>query len=228
MLKWKAIVFDLDDTLYLERDYVMSGFRSVAQWVDARLGITTAQCQLELAALFDAGVRGKIFNHWLVAHGLAEDEYVQQFVQVYREHEPILSPFDGIVELLQALRGHAKLGLVSDGYLMVQQRKLSALHLEPYFSALVFSDQWGREFWKPHVRPFQAVLDHLQVDSSTAIYIADNPRKDFSGARMVGMGTVRLRLQMGEYAGLEPMTAQEESDITLTSIPALTQYLFEV
>ncbi len=227
MLKRKAIIFDLDDTLYPERDYVMSGFRSVAQWVEARLGIAAAQCQMELAALFNEGVRGKIFNSWLVAHGLAEDEYVPQFVQVYRDHIPILSPFDGIEELLQALRWHVKLGVVSDGYLTVQQRKLAALRLESYFSAIVFSDQWGREFWKPHVRPFQAVLNHLQVDSSTATYVADNPRKDFVGARMVGMGTVRLRLPIGEYAALEPMTAQEEPDVTLASIAALSQNLLE-
>ena len=227
MLKWKAVVFDLDDTLYPERDYVMSGFRSVAQWVEAQLGIAAAQCKTELASLFNAGVRGKIFNYWLVAHGLSEDEYVPQLVQVYLEHEPVLSPFDGIAELLQALRWHVKLGLVSDGYLAVQQRKLAALRLEPYFSAIVFSDQWGREFWKPHVRPFQAVLNHLQVDGSSATYVADNPRKDFFGARMVGMGTIRLRLPIGEYAALEPMTAQEEPNVTLTSIAALSQNLLE-
>jgi putative hydrolase of the HAD superfamily len=35
----QCIVFDLDDTLYLERDYVHSGFRALAEWAKTSLGV---------------------------------------------------------------------------------------------------------------------------------------------------------------------------------------------
>jgi FMN phosphatase YigB (HAD superfamily) len=35
---WQGIVFDLDDTLYPERGYVLSGFKAVASCAEARLG----------------------------------------------------------------------------------------------------------------------------------------------------------------------------------------------
>ena len=55
--KWRAIVFDLDDTLYPERDYVLSGFRAIARWAAEHLRIPAEDGYRELAELFAAGVR---------------------------------------------------------------------------------------------------------------------------------------------------------------------------
>jgi hypothetical protein len=35
----QCIVFDLDDTLYLERNYVHSGFRALGEWAKTSLGV---------------------------------------------------------------------------------------------------------------------------------------------------------------------------------------------
>ena len=60
-----AVVFDLDDTLYAERDYVLSGMGAVAAWVEAELGSGADEAFAELVALFDQGVRGRVFDLWL-------------------------------------------------------------------------------------------------------------------------------------------------------------------
>ena len=54
-----VVVFDLDDTLYLERDYVRSGFRAVDAWLASRgiLGFFG-----EAWANFENGLRGKAFD----------------------------------------------------------------------------------------------------------------------------------------------------------------------
>ena len=36
---YEAIIFDLDDTLYPERAYVLSGFHAVAVWGKTHLGV---------------------------------------------------------------------------------------------------------------------------------------------------------------------------------------------
>ncbi len=218
MSRWQAIVFDLDDTLYPERDYVLSGFRAVAAWAEAHLDIPAALGLAELQSLFEQGVRGDTFNRWLAAHGLASESLVLRLVQVYREHEPALTPFPEVPGLLASFRRRYRLGIVSDGYLAVQQRKLAALNLAHHFEAIVFSDEWGRRAWKPSVIPFQAVLQRLAVSAAGSVYVADNPGKDFLGARQAGMFTVWVRRPGGEYARSTPPTAHHAPHWTITSL----------
>jgi len=68
--RWRAVVLDLDDTLYPEAAYVRSGFRAVAGRAEGTLGIPAPEGERELVSLFEAGVRGDTFDRWLAARGL--------------------------------------------------------------------------------------------------------------------------------------------------------------
>ena len=213
MRKLAAVVVDLDYTLYPEREYVLSGFRAVAQWAETNLALPSEKGFAELKTLFDEGVRGDTFNRWLAAHGYSDD--IAPIVTVYREHTPTLTPFADAVPLLEYLHPDYKIGLVSDGYLNVQKLKWAALGLEKWFEAVVFSDEWGRAAWKPNRKPFDEVLSRLNVDAAESVYIADNPRKDFLGARNAGMKSIRVRRAGGEYSHLEPESDQYAADMTV-------------
>ena len=217
----RAVVFDLDDTLYPERSFVLSGFRAVAMWAEEHLGISADQALTELYQLFEGGIRGNTFNRWLESHGLKNEDWVPQMVQVYREHEPHIEPYPEVPVLLRRLRLHYRLGLVSDGYAKVQRRKLTALGLASCFDVLIFSDEWGREAWKPNSKPFEIALERLKVTGSEAIYVADNPTKDFLGARQVGMWTVRVRRPDGLYSHLEPPSSEHAPDIEIETLDRL-------
>jgi len=221
MPAWRAIVFDLDDTLYPERTYVLSGFCAVSTWAEEHLGIPANQGFTELHRLFDEGIRGNTFNRWLESHGLKPDRWVPQMVQVYRKHNPQIAPYPEVPELLQRLSPRYRLGLVSDGYVKVQKRKLAALNLTSCFDVLVFSDEWGREAWKPSSRPFEIVLERLGVTGSEAVYVADNPHKDFLGARQVGMWAVRVRRPDGLYSHLEPPSPEHAPHVEIETLSDL-------
>ena len=227
MNNWQAVVFDLDDTLYPESDYVLSGFRAVAAWAGEHLGIPKELGYRSLETLFRSSCRGHTFDRWLALHHVAANgELVARLVEVYRDHQPEgLNPFPEVRDVLSALRPIVRLGIVSDGYLAVQQRKLAALGLAPYFEAVVFSDQWGRGFWKPSQRPFVVVCELLKVAGENAIYVGDNPHKDFHGARSLGMGTVRVQRQQGEHATAVPVSALHAPDVTISSLSELPQVL---
>lgn len=225
MRKWQAVIFDLDDTLYPERDYVLSGFRSVAIWAETRLGIPAAPGFAELERLFDQGVRGKTFDLWLASHHLEANRIIPELVQVYRNHEPNLAPLPEVAALLSSLKNTYQLGLLSDGYLEVQQRKLYALRLTHYFDAVVFSDEWGRDAWKPAVKPFAEILARLRTEAGASIYVGDNPTKDFLGARELGMFTIWVKLPEGLYTALEPPTPAHAPDLTLESLVELKPFL---
>lgn len=217
----QAIVFDLDDTLYPEHTFVLSGFRAVAAWTEERLGMPANQSFAELQNLFHEGVRGNTFDRWLESHGFNPNGLVPQMVRAYREHDPYIEPYPEVPALLQRLGQQYRLGLVSDGHLGVQQRKLAALNLRTYFDAVIFSDEWGRDAWKPSTKPFEVVLARLNLEGTEAVYVADNPSKDFLGARQLGMQTVRIRRPDGLYTHLEPPTPEHAPDAEIKTLEDL-------
>lgn len=225
MKHWDAVIFDLDDTLYAERDYVYSGFRAVATWGEPRWGIPSDRIYAGLVETFERGVRRNTFDTWLSANRLPPDPHVAEMVQVYRQHEPTLVPFPGTVDLLDRIGRHCRLGLVSDGTLAVQRRKLAALGIAHHFDAVVFSDEWGREAWKPSTRPFEVVLSRLAARPERSVYVADNPRKDFAGARRSGLAGIRLRRPDGLYRDEEPVSADHAPDEEVSDLAGLERVL---
>lgn len=220
MYKWRAIIFDLDDTLYLERDYVLSGFRAVASWAETQIAIPAEEGYAALVRLFATGVRGNTFNEWLALYDQPAKR-VPELVTVYREHKPALRPFPGIPELLDALRPHCALGLLGDGYLEVQRRKLTALGLAHCFDIVVFTDEFGRDAWKPDIRAFLTITDRLGVHATEAVYVGDNHLKDFLGARRARMSTICCRHPDSVYGHHAPPTAEHAADFVVDSVAAL-------
>lgn len=221
----RAVVFDLDDTLYLEQDYVLSGFRAVAGWAERRWLIPADDTYQELRRLFREGVRGDTFDCWLRGRGMWRKRTVQQMVKVYRGHNPQIRPSTGVPLLLVTLGRQYRLGLVSDGPPQAQQRKLAALGLADRFHAIVWSDELGLKARKPSPRPFKKVLGDLAVSADEAVYVGDNPDKDFLGARRIGMATVRIRHPEGLYSSREPATPDHASHVEITSVSALSDLL---
>ena len=212
MSGWRAVVFDLDDTLYPERDFVLGGFQAAASWVETHLGVPADGGYAELRRLYESGVRGDTFNRWLEALGIEAAPIVPRLVDAYRRHQPRLEPFPEVVGVLSRLRLRLQVGLLSDGFLDVQRRKLEALNVAHLLDAVVFSDEWGREAWKPNPRPFLAILERLGVAAASTVYVADNPLKDFVGARQLGFGTVQVLRAGGEYAGVAAPTPEHAAD----------------
>ena len=221
----KAIVFDLDDTLYPERQYVVSGFRAVAAWCEKELGLSSDDCAAELESLLDQGVRANTFNQLLRQHSFEPQDLVPQMLSVYRQHPPLIALYSGVAELLQRLKESYLLGLVSDGPVETQRRKLAALQLASYLDATVFSDELGIEARKPNVMPFQSVLDKLDISPREGLYVAENSLKDFFGARRIGMWTVRVREPSGFYTHIEPPTSDHAADVEIRTLADLEAVL---
>ena len=222
-----AVVFDLDDTLYLERDYVISGFRAVASWAESELGVPSEQCLSDLRSLFDEGVRTNTFDRWLRARGFHPQGYVQQMVDAYREHDPTICTFDPVPGLLGSLADKCQLGLITDGRSTVQRRKLAALQLASSFDAVVLTGDLGPSWWKPSVLPFELIIALMGASAQNVVYVADNPLKDFIGARAAGMFSIWVRTPRGLYSGLQPPSIEHVPDIAIDELSALTGVLAE-
>jgi putative hydrolase of the HAD superfamily len=215
-----TVVFDLDDTLYLERDYVLSGFAAVDQWLASRRGVKGFG--FLGIDLFDRGLRGHIFDEALRQLGVRVlPDLIGEMLAVYRAHTPILTLLPDAVACLNGMRGHLKMALLTDGYQSVQQNKVASLGIADRFDCIIFTDAFGREFWKPSAVGFARIMEQLPGPGEGYVYVADNPRKDFIGPRLLGWRTVRIRRNGGEHATYEP-AKHEAADREITTLANLS------
>lgn len=191
-----GVVFDLDDTLYLERDYVKSGFRAVAETAVKGTRVSADEVFAFLWNEFTAGVRGSSFDALLGRYPeLAQNVELPTLVKRYREHTPDITYLPAIEPLLGELKSlNVPLAVISDGPLVSQAAKAEALQVSRYADPVVLTDAWGQGFWKPHVRAFEHVGEALGLPPDRLVYIGDNPLKDFHAPTKLGWQSVRLRL----------------------------------
>jgi putative hydrolase of the HAD superfamily len=225
MGRFRAVIFDLDDTLYPERQFVRGGFAAAARWVAGQANCSADGCACNLQRLFDRGVRGHTFDIWLAEMGLPP-ALSAGMVQAYREHRPELALHDDVASAIaHCAQAHLVTGLVSDGYLDVQRRKVASLGLAEMLTTIVLSDEFGRAFWKPATKPYLAAVERLGVVPRDVVYVGDNPRKDFEGARRSGLRSVRIRRSDGLYASDEAASGDAEPDREIQSLCHLREVL---
>ena len=73
--------------------------------------------------------------------------------------------------------------------------------------AVVYSDSFGREHWKPSAVPYRAVAEALGVAHDACVYVADNPQKDFITARVLGWRTIQVAREGQTHAAAPPSAA---------------------
>ncbi len=197
----KGVIFDIDDTLYLEKDYVKSGFTAVSRYIEDKTSIDRNTMFDSLWQAFLDGVRRNTFNLLLENHpALVSHFTIHELVDVYRNHEPSIQLLPEVRRLLINLRNKGyRLGIVSDGFLQSQQLKVRALGLEKLVDTIQLTDKWGREYWKPHPRGFEACAKELGVRHNELCYIADNTEKDFVSPRQLGWFTIHAMVPGQQY-----------------------------
>jgi putative hydrolase of the HAD superfamily len=84
------------------------------------------------------------------------------------------------------------LALLTDGFLPAQQLKVCALGIEKYFRCILYTEQLGREFWKPSPVGFEKLIAALDATPETAAYVADNETKDFIAPNQLGLSTIQI------------------------------------
>ena len=199
-----TVVFDLDDTLYDEIEYCKSGFAAVGEFLanqsesrSSLMGEGEAPPAKRIYAVlweqFTAGNRTKTFNAALNELGISyDDELIGELIEIYRNHSPKISLPQDSRDVLCELSTKYTLALLTDGFLPAQQLKVRALGIEKYFKYTVYTEQLGRECWKPSPAGFEKIVQSLNVEPAHMVYVADNEEKDFIAPNRLGFATVEL------------------------------------
>jgi putative hydrolase of the HAD superfamily len=188
----RVVCFDLDDTLVAEADYVESGLRAVGAALAARHRLVRSDPGSWLVDRWRETRGGGVIQELLHEEGIPRDPVAAELLEVYRLHEPRIALRPGALELLRHLdRKGDRLALISDGYLATQRLKWEAIRLDVPFHPIVFTDEMGRHYWKPHPRAFERVME-VWPDAVNFTYIGDNPAKDFLAPNQLGWRTVEF------------------------------------
>ena len=189
-----TVVFDLDDTLYDEIEYCESGFKAAAESLAEQPDAPPAeQIFSALWKQFAGGNRKNTFNVALNELGISsDDKLVEELVNIYRNHLPMIKLPQDSRDVLRELRTKYTLALITDGYLPAQQLKVKSLEIEEYFKCIVYTEQLGREFWKPSPAGFEKIIQTLNTKPENMVYIGDNEKKDFIAPNKLGFFTVQL------------------------------------
>lgn len=183
----KVVVFDLDDTLYKEIDFLKSAYREIAAMLNERYGTGDVYDYL-LRTYYSGqdvfGTANKEFNVDIPLH---------EYLAIYRNHIPqiILSP--EAHEVMEYLSGKGvHMGILTDGRTATQENKIRSLGLDKYIPKenQIISERFGHE--KPS-REGYLLFENKYPECSSFYYVGDNTSKDFKAPNELGWISFCLR-----------------------------------
>ena len=175
-----VIVFDLDDTLCSEFEYLQSAFREIATSLEKNNPDALLE---EMISNYKSGK--DVFDILVQQYNLPSKD---SLIHTYRNHFPSF-PNNNSHELLTNLKKQGYiLGIITDGRSVTQRNKLKSLNIEHLFDKIVISEEFGSE--KTNERNFTVFHEY---EAQKYYYIGDNPAKDFYQANRLGWITICLR-----------------------------------
>lgn len=189
----KIVIFDLDDTLYSEKDYVRSGFRQIAALFP--------QIPDTEETLWDFFEAGKPAIDCFIEKNSISPQLKSQCLSAYRTQEPDIKLYPGVRDMLGRIKQHFKLGLITDGRPEGQRAKIKALKLDDYFDNIIITDEIGGiSYRKPHPMSFQLMASYFSAEYSEMCYIGDNEKKDVVGSQSLGIKAILFDNRDGLYS----------------------------
>jgi len=157
---YQNIIFDLDNTIYDQRDF---DFEVYTQLFDSPL---LAKKLLLYKQEMPYGYT-KLFNDFLEKEKI--DKSVKECVEFYRSYEPELNEIPSLVPYLHSLDS-SDLYLISNGYKKLQMAKIKALNLANIFTKIIILDPLESSKLKPNHEAFT----QLNISKKDSIYVGDN------------------------------------------------------
>lgn len=185
----KGVIFDLDDTLYNEKEYVKSGYKAVAEY----LGDVSIADRLWKEFISGKSAFDEVLNQ------LKKMDDLQKCIRIYQEHKPTLNLNDGAKELVKSLKErNIKIGIITDGRPNGQRNKIEALGLSG-LDYIITDELGGIQFRKPCDIAFRIMARRWKLDNENVVYIGDNLNKDFQAPKQLGMKIIWFDNKDGLY-----------------------------
>lgn len=194
----KAVLFDLDNTLYDFSSAHKLALRALVEYGQSRFGVPArdfllAYHQADTQLKAELPTVAACHNRIIIAQRMLELLGLPSMVAPLELYETYwgtllrsIKPYDGAVELLSRLhRQGIRTGICTDMTTHIQHRKIAALGIGEYIDAMVTSEEAGIE--KPNPKVFFYCMNKLHVKPEQSVFIGDSFERDVCGAFNAGM-----------------------------------------
>lgn len=200
----KAVIFDLDNTLYAYDPAHAAGFRAVTAYASMQLGIApetfrALHREADILLRARAGETASAIHSRLIRYQLILE---RQGLPIW--HAPIMEagywerffaevkPEPGTRETLEKLRAQGlRIGVGTNMTAQQQYRKLELLSLLELVDFLVTSEEVSAE--KPERKLFDVCVEKAGCPAAECLFVGDDLLRDVLGAQNAGLRTVWLR-----------------------------------
>lgn len=175
----KGVIFDLDDTLYSEKEYVRSGYKKIAEFLGREDAVD------KMWEYFEIGMPA--IDAYL--EEIREIDKKEKCLDIYRNHMPSITLYETMKnEILELKAKGIKVGIITDGRPEGQRAKLKALGLDKMVDDIIITDELGGiQFRKPNDISFRIIQNRWRIPFEQIVYIGDNVNKDFQAPKQLGM-----------------------------------------
>ncbi|MDR1896242.1 MAG: HAD family hydrolase [Prevotellaceae bacterium] len=226
MTKNRAVIFDLDDTLYPQIEYTRQCLLNTSEYIAKLSNHRQKEIEKRLNNILDnKGIEYRFIYDDLFREihfdGLP---YLKEILDEFWQCKPKLQVYENTHEILKKLKDYFLFAILTDGHIKIQEYKIDNLHLRQFFDYVLITDSLGIENRKPSVKPYQVLLNKINLTARDCIYIGNDPRKDFIGAKKIGLKTIRIN--QGEYKDLK-VSENDDADFSINSISELINCIKE-
>ncbi|MDE6317735.1 MAG: HAD family hydrolase [Muribaculaceae bacterium] len=188
------VAFDLDDTIYKERDFVMSGYRAVAKEVAAENPAFNYDEMVELMVNAPVNAFDSLEEYILnrsIQQSIICKIGIPEMVKIYRTHFPDIAAGEATEVLTDLVSKGYRPAIITDGRKITQTNKIRALGLDKIIPSenISISEVIGAEKFMP--QPFERMMK-LNPDIGQFVYAGDNPMKDFVWPNRLGWTTIQI------------------------------------
>jgi putative hydrolase of the HAD superfamily len=187
----KAIIFDLDNTLYNVEQYYLGAFKGIAEYLSKKYNLSKQEIYNRLVNLWreKTSMYPRLFDNLLDFFNLGNE--LETAIKIFNNYDGELKPYPDVIPTLKELKKRDyRIGIITDGNVERQKRKLKLLGVDGFFDVIVFTKELNNA--KPSEIPFQEAINKLKINPQKSFYIGDNPLVDFEGAKKIGVNTIRL------------------------------------
>lgn len=214
----------MDDTLYLERDFALSGYNYLDKYIHDKY--QKAGFSSIARSIFESGDRSQIFNLALEKLEISyNEELIKELVREYRKHMPQIELLNDAKEVLNDIKGQFGLGLITDGFEESQKNKIKSLDLESFLDHVIVTDEFGRDCWKPSEFAFLKMMELFGGHPEEFVYIGDNESKDFIAPNKLGWKTVRVKRPLGVHLEKKASSKEDQAHFCINDLGHLIDVL---
>jgi putative hydrolase of the HAD superfamily len=215
--KNKAVIFDLDDTLYPQIEYTRQCLLNTSSFIAEFSNYPQKEIEdVLIRILTDKGIEyHHIYNDLFKEINFDGMPYLKDILTRFWQCKPQLQVYENTYDVLEKLKKHFILALLTDGHVKIQEYKIDSLNLRSFFDYILITDSLGVENRKPSVKPYEVLLNNINLFPCNCVYVGNDPNKDFTGAKKLGLKTIRIN--QGDYKDVK-VPENSDADFLINSI----------